>query len=97
MATAVWPRTCAGSSVPRRHRFQLVGSIRDIRSNPDNPESEFADIHETAKSLNADKVVISLAERRGGFPLKQMLCCKIRESKSWTHPACTSASPKSCS
>jgi sugar transferase (PEP-CTERM system associated) len=37
----------------------------------------FEDIFETVKSKKADKVVVSLSERRGIFPLQEMLNCKL--------------------
>jgi FlaA1/EpsC-like NDP-sugar epimerase len=37
----------------------------------------FEDIFETVKRKKADKVVVSLSERRGVFPLQEMLNCKL--------------------
>jgi sugar transferase (PEP-CTERM system associated) len=37
----------------------------------------FEDIFETVKKKKADKVVVSLSERRGVFPLQEMLNCKL--------------------
>jgi sugar transferase (PEP-CTERM system associated) len=37
----------------------------------------FEDIFETVKRKKADKVVVSLSERRGLFPLQEMLNCKL--------------------
>jgi len=58
-------------------RYQLAGTLRFPGRNETSPESQARDIFETAKSLKADKVAISLAERRGNFPLQEMLNCKL--------------------
>lgn len=55
------------------HGYQLAGRIHYPA-----PEQEHAiDLHKSARLLNADKVLISLAERRGVFPLQEMLTCKL--------------------
>lgn len=60
------------------NRFVLVGSI-DYPMAPQLTASEDVtnDILDTAKSLGANKVLISLTERRGIFPLQEMLRCKL--------------------
>jgi len=64
------------------HRFTLAGSIALPPTGPETSrmDTEHMDtcvLLETARRLKADKVVISLAERRGVFPLKEMLRCKL--------------------
>ncbi|WP_173083734.1 TIGR03013 family XrtA/PEP-CTERM system glycosyltransferase [Fundidesulfovibrio magnetotacticus] len=58
-------------------KFQLVGKVH--YPGPDNAAKaeDAQDIFETAKRLDANKVVISLTERRGVFPLQEMLNCKL--------------------
>lgn len=59
------------------NRFQLVGVLRVPGSGESAAPSKGWRIFETAKSLKADKVAISLTEKRGVFPLKEMLYCKL--------------------
>lgn len=60
-----------------KQRYQLAAAFpfpgRGDAMTPQNSENIF----EAAKALKADKVVISLAERRGCFPLQEMLNCKL--------------------
>jgi sugar transferase (PEP-CTERM system associated) len=67
-------RRLLGASGPR---FQLAGSVTPPRLDSDTRGWRASDIFETAKRLKANKVVISLAERRGVFPLQDMLNCKL--------------------
>ncbi len=59
------------------HRFRLAGTYPFPGPRQESPTRQMEDIFETAKTLRADKVVISLAERRGVFPLQEMLNCKL--------------------
>ncbi|EHJ46114.1 exopolysaccharide biosynthesis polyprenyl glycosylphosphotransferase [Solidesulfovibrio carbinoliphilus subsp. oakridgensis] len=59
-----------------RH-FQVAGTYPFPGPRPEPAASQVEDIFATAKALRADKVVISLAERRGVFPLQDMLNCKL--------------------
>jgi len=63
-----------GTSNPR---FQLAGAFPFPGRGESMPEHKAEDIFEAAKALKANKVVISLAERRGVFPLQEMLNCKL--------------------
>lgn len=58
-------------------RFQLAGAFSFPRRDESLPEQKSEDIFEVAKALKANKVVISLVERRGVFPLQEMLNCKL--------------------
>ena len=58
-------------------RFHLVGAVAYPERNESPTRQKAEDIFEAAKSLNANQVVISLAERRGVFPLQEMLNCKL--------------------
>jgi sugar transferase (PEP-CTERM system associated) len=58
-------------------RFQLAGSVKLPLTGPSSTSWLNSDIFETAKALNANKVAISLTERRGMFPLQEMLNCKL--------------------
>ena len=58
-------------------RFQLAGSVSLPQAGANQACQEVASLFETAKRLKANKVVISLAERRGVFPLQEMLNCKL--------------------
>lgn len=55
------------------HGYRLAGRIHYPNPGQDSP----INLHKTARQLNADKVLISLAERRGVFPLQEMLKCKL--------------------
>lgn len=55
------------------HCYQLAGRIQYPDPKRDSP----INLHKTAQQLKADKVLISLAERRGVFPLQEMLNCKL--------------------
>ncbi len=62
-----------------RYRFQdyiecLPGQFADIDAQVDNPAGY---ILERAKKVRANQVVVSLSERRGAFPLHQVLSCKL--------------------
>lgn len=58
-------------------RFELAGSVRLTTGDPAACERECAELYQTAKALKANKVVVSLPERRGMFPLQAMLNCKL--------------------
>lgn len=59
-------------------RFELVGRIEYPMQASREPGSDDAtEVFETAKRLGANQVVISLTERRGVFPLQEMLNCKL--------------------
>jgi sugar transferase (PEP-CTERM system associated) len=58
-------------------RFELVGMVEYPLTAKDRPAEDAQDIFETAVRLNANKVLISLTERRGVFPLQEMLSCKL--------------------
>ncbi len=57
-------------------RFELAGRVEYPAAGADDPVTTFG-ILETAKRLDAGKVLISLTERRGVFPLQAMLDCKL--------------------
>jgi sugar transferase (PEP-CTERM system associated) len=57
--------------------YELVGRVEYPATPGEATPGEVQDIFETAKRLGADKVVISLTERRGVFPLQDMLSCKL--------------------
>jgi len=59
------------------NRFQLVGRVEYPMASQDAKPEDADDIFETAKRLGATKVVLSLTERRGIFPLEEMLSCKL--------------------
>lgn len=66
--------TLIGSS---SRRFQVAGTYPFPGPRSEPAAAQAKDIFATAKTLRADKVVISLAERRGVFPLQDMLNCKL--------------------
>ncbi|WP_018124096.1 TIGR03013 family XrtA/PEP-CTERM system glycosyltransferase [Desulfovibrio oxyclinae] len=51
------------------------GQFSDSDQDPDNPVT--MDILNRAKKLKAHKIVVSLSERRGAFPLQEVLSCKL--------------------
>lgn len=57
--------------------YRLAGRIHYPARNKTATDDLPADLCQTAKQLKADKVLISLAERRGIFPLQEMLNCKL--------------------
>jgi sugar transferase (PEP-CTERM system associated) len=59
------------------NRFELVGKIEYPGPNNIAKAEDAQDIFETAKRLGANKLVISLTERRGVFPLQDVLNCKL--------------------
>lgn len=68
-------------------RYELVGKI-DYPGPVAPANSEDAqDIFSKAKQLGANKVVISLTERRGVFPLQEMLNCKLSGIEVLDSPA----------
>jgi len=67
--------------------YALVGKV-EYPPVPGSSEcGNVSDIFETAKRLGADKVVISLSERRGVFPLQEMLSCKLSGIEVLDSPA----------
>lgn len=58
-------------------RIHLAGAFRFPGRGEAAMSHKSEDIFEAAKTLKANKVVISLAERRGCFPLQEMLNCKL--------------------
>lgn len=60
-----------------RQGYRVAGRINYPPRKNTSPDAIPADLCETAKRLKADKVLISLAERRGIFPLQEMLSCKL--------------------
>jgi len=68
-------------------RFELVGTVEYPATSQAVRSEETQDIFETAKRLGADKVVISLTERRGVFPLQDMLSCKLSGIEVLDSPA----------
>lgn len=59
------------------HRYTLAGSVSLPLIGRESSSMDADGILAIAKRLKADKVVVSMAERRGAFPLKQMLWCKL--------------------
>jgi len=58
-------------------RFRLAGRLEYPVASQDARPEDAEDIFETARRLGATKVVLSLTERRGVFPLEEMLTCKL--------------------
>jgi sugar transferase (PEP-CTERM system associated) len=58
-------------------RYQLVGTMQHSHQDADSLNADMSGLFETAKRLRADKVVVSLTERRGALPLQEMLNCKL--------------------
>ncbi len=68
-------------------RFELVGTVEYPVTSQEARSEDAQDIFETAKRLGANKVVISLTERRGVFPLQDMLSCKLSGIEVLDSPA----------
>lgn len=68
-------------------RFELVGTVEYPATSQAARSEDAQDIFETAKRLGANKVVISLTERRGVFPLQDMLSCKLSGIEVLDSPA----------
>ena len=68
-------------------RFELVGKVEYPGPGNAAKTEDAQDIFETAKRLGANKVVISLTERRGVFPLQDMLNCKLSGIEVLDSPA----------
>lgn len=68
-------------------RFDLVGTVDYPAISREARTEDAQDIFETAKRLGANKVVISLTERRGVFPLQDMLSCKLSGIEVLDSPA----------
>lgn len=58
-------------------RYQLAGSVSHLAGRDAGEATETPGLCETAKRLNANKVVVSFPERRGVLPLREMLSCKF--------------------
>jgi len=58
-------------------RYQLAGSVLHPAGKTDDQTTGAATLFETARRLKANTVVVSFAERRGAFPLQEMLSCKL--------------------
>ena len=67
-------------------RYVLLGRIRcfsnmcsetEDEEEGAEPEAEPGWLLRLAHNFRADQLVISLAERRGAFPVEEMLCCKL--------------------
>ncbi|GAB7078413.1 TIGR03013 family XrtA/PEP-CTERM system glycosyltransferase [Megalodesulfovibrio paquesii] len=66
----------------RPHQYLILedpaASKQDVDAHsPLNPAKHCENLFERAKSLGANKIVISFKERRGAFPLREMLSCKL--------------------
>ena len=48
-----------------------------VNSSGDGYEIEYGDFCAKAKSLNIDKIVVAIEERRSGFPIRQLLNCRV--------------------
>ena len=59
------------------HNIQLAGTFRFPKRDGGSLAHHVESIFDTAKSVKANQVAISLAERRGTFPLQEMLNCKL--------------------
>lgn len=64
-----------------RHNYVFAGYIRPNSEALSVPESSIVggidDIFETVKRIKAHKIVVSLAERRGVLPVRDILRCKL--------------------
>lgn len=56
-------------------------TVNDDSSTPDPPVNicinGYEDLCSRAKALNIDKIVVAIEERRKGFPIKQLLQCRV--------------------
>ncbi|OLN29431.1 Sugar transferase [Desulfovibrio sp. DV] len=59
------------------HAYRVAGRIHYPTNAKTGSNTTPMDLCQTALSLKANKVLISLAERRGVFPLQEMLNCKL--------------------
>ncbi len=77
-------------SLPNRE-YVLAGYVSCGSTMVNVPSDEivgsFENIFETVKKSKADKVVVSLSERRGVFPLQEMLNCKLSGVKVMDAPS----------
>jgi len=77
-------------SVPNRE-YVLAGYVSCSSNMVNVPLHEiigsYENIFETVKKSKADKVVVSLSERRGVFPLQEMLNCKLSGVKVMDAPS----------
>jgi sugar transferase (PEP-CTERM system associated) len=64
-----------------RHNYVFAGYIRPNNEPVTVPESSIVggidDIFETVKRIKAHKIIVSLAERRGVLPVREILRCKL--------------------
>lgn len=71
-----------GSLIPESdENYLLSGYVRcsdeDSQVSPDRILENSGGIYETVKRERADKIVVSLAERRGVFPFQEVMACKL--------------------
>lgn len=67
--------------------FEMVGKVDYPAPGMVAKAEDTQDIFDTAKKLGANKVVVSLTERRGVFPLQEMLNCKLSGIEVLDSPA----------
>jgi sugar transferase (PEP-CTERM system associated) len=80
-----------GSLIAHRNRDYVLAGYMNCASEAANVPSQAIvgneeNICDTVRRSKADKVVVSLSERRGVFPLKEMLACKLRGVKVMDAP-----------
>lgn len=77
------PLACQmGNIIPVNNRNYVLSGYVSCSEEPAHVPSETiletgGDLYETIKREKADKIVVSLSERRGIFPLREILACKL--------------------